>query len=99
MMTSMRGGLVGSIYARVLNHKQAFGAGANTLTLMSTDVDRIVTGVQNVNEIWAASIEIVIAFVLMALRIGYPSVAAFASLDAFIAPKLREKQRLWVQAV
>lgn len=105
MMTSMRGGLVGSIYAKVLNDKQARGAEANALTFMSTDVDRIVTGVQNVNEIWAASIEIIIAFVLLALRIGYPSVAALVVAAAciigcsFIAPKMREKQWLWVQAV
>lgn len=105
MMTAMRGSLIGIIFAEALQDKERFGSGANALTLMSTDVDRIVTGVQNVHEMWAAGIEIVIAFALLILRIGYPSVAALVVAAAciagssYIAPRMREKQRLWVQAV
>jgi hypothetical protein len=45
---------------------------------MSTDVDRIVTGMLNFHELWASSVEIVIALVLLSRSIGYPSVAALA---------------------
>lgn len=107
MMTIMRGSLVGIIYAQTIQDKSASGTGAggNALTHMSTDVDRIVTGMQNVHEMWAASIEIVIALVLLILRIGYPSVAALVVAtgciigSSYIAPRMREKQRFWVQAV
>ncbi|KAJ3495551.1 hypothetical protein NLG97_g3315 [Lecanicillium saksenae] len=105
MMTVIRGSLVGMIYAEVLDDKSPPTCGANALTLMSTDVDRIVTGVQNVHEMWAGSVEIVIAVALLILRIGYPSVAALVVTAAciagssFIAPRMREKQMLWIQAV
>ncbi|KAM3497405.1 hypothetical protein MY10362_009244 [Beauveria mimosiformis] len=105
MMTIMRGSLVGTIYARTLEDRSETSSNADSLTFMSTDVDRIVTGIQNVHEMWAASIEIVIAFALLILRIGYPSVAALVVAagcivgSSYIAPRMREKQRLWVQAV
>ncbi|KAJ6779285.1 hypothetical protein PWT90_07900 [Aphanocladium album] len=103
MMTIIRGSLIGIIYAEVLEDKSPGGASA--LTLMSTDVDRIVTGVQNVHETWAGSIEIVIGVALLIHRIGYPSVAALVVTAAcligssYIAPRMREKQMAWVQAV
>lgn len=108
MMTIIRGSLVGSIYAKTLkenSHSSGDGSDANALTFMSTDVDRIVVGVQNIHEMWAASIEIIIAFTLLVLRIGYPSVAGLVVAVAcivgffYIAPRMRETQRLWVQAV
>ncbi|EGX90496.1 multidrug resistance protein, putative [Cordyceps militaris CM01] len=105
MMTILRGSLVGMIYAQTLEEKSETGSNADALTFMSTDVDRIVTGIQNAHEMWAASIEIVIAFALLILRIGYPSVAALVVAAAcivassYIAPRMREKQSLWVQAV
>ncbi len=105
MMTIIRGSLVGTIYAEALQDRNRLCSGENALTFISADVDRIVTGVQNVHEMWAAGIEIVIAFALLILRIGYPSVAALAVAAAciagssYIAPRMREKQRLWVQAV
>lgn len=71
MMTIIRGGLVGIIYAEALEDKSPPGGGANALTFMSTDVDRIVPGVQNVHEMWAGSIEIVIAVALLIRRIGF----------------------------
>jgi hypothetical protein len=45
---------------------------------MSTDVDRIVTGLLNFHELWASPVEIVIALVLLSRSVGYPSVAALA---------------------
>jgi hypothetical protein len=45
---------------------------------MSTDIDRIITGLLNFHELWASPVEIVIALVLLSRSIGYPSVAALA---------------------
>lgn len=73
-----RGSLVTMIYVKIL--RQASGPRQETCstTLMSTDVDRIVTGLLNFHELWASPVEIVIALLLLSRSIGYPSVAALA---------------------
>jgi hypothetical protein len=78
MVTMIRGSLVTMIYAKIL--RQASGPGQETpsTTLMSTDIDRIVTGLLNFHELWSSPVEIMIALALLSRSIGYPSVAALA---------------------
>lgn len=71
-----RGSLVTMIYAKTLRQASYRCEEASPATLMSTDIDRIVTGLLNFHELWASPVEIVIAIVLLGKSIGYPSVAA-----------------------
>lgn len=76
LVTMVRGCLVGTIYAETLQQVSQAGHEVSSVTLMGTDVDRIVTGVLNCHELWASSLEVMIAFALLYKAIGYASVAA-----------------------
>ncbi|CAG8903863.1 unnamed protein product [Penicillium egyptiacum] len=76
MVTMTRGSFVTMIYSKTLHQASGRCEEASSTTLMSTDVDRIVTGLLNSHELWASPVEIVIALVLLGKSIGYPSVAA-----------------------
>lgn len=78
MVTMTRGSLVTMIYVKTLRQASGRCPETRSTTLMSTDVDRIVTGLLNFHELWASPVEIVIALVLLSRSVGYPSVAALA---------------------
>lgn len=78
MVTITRGSLVTKIYVKTLCQASGQCQETRSTTLMSTDVDRIVTGLLNFHELWASPVEIVIALVLLSRSVGYPSVAALA---------------------
>ncbi|KAJ5356582.1 ABC transporter integral membrane type 1 [Penicillium concentricum] len=105
MLTMTRGSLVTMIYAKTLRQAADPRQEASSTTLMSTDIDRIATGLLDSHELWASPIEIVIALVLLGRSIGYPSVAALGVAlvsvlgCSYLAPKAREMQKTWVHAV
>lgn len=66
------------IYVKILRQVSSPSQETRSTTLMSTDIDRIITGLLNFHELWASPVEIVIALVLLSRSIGYPSVAALA---------------------
>ncbi|CEJ57253.1 hypothetical protein PMG11_05953 [Penicillium brasilianum] len=105
MVIMTRGSLVAMIYARTLRQASGRCPETGSTTLMSTDVDRIVTGLLNLHELWASPVEIVIALVLLSRSVGYPSVAALAVAlvsvvgCSYLAPRMRQWQKIWVQAV
>lgn len=70
-VTMFRGATVALIY----DHTLAISTGAydesGALTLMSTDVDRIVLCLVDLNECWARAIEVVVGTVLLALQLGW----------------------------
>lgn len=67
-----RGSLVSIVFLKTLNISAttAAGKGKNTLTLMSTDVERICRGLSTVHELWASPIEIGIAIFLLERQLG-----------------------------
>ncbi|OIW32628.1 P-loop containing nucleoside triphosphate hydrolase protein [Coniochaeta ligniaria NRRL 30616] len=105
LVTMVRGCLVGMIYSETLQQVSETAHEVSSVTLMGTDVDRIITGLLNCHELWASSLEMMIAFALLYKTIGYASVAALviASLSvlgsAYIAPLMRQNQRFWINAV
>ncbi|KAJ5518059.1 ABC transporter integral membrane type 1 [Penicillium expansum] len=105
MVTMTRGSLVAMIYEKTLRQASGRCQETHSTTLMSTDVDRIVTGLLNFHELWASPVEIVIALVLLSRSVGYPSVAALAVAlvsvlgSSYLAPQMRQWQKVWVQAV
>ncbi|KAJ5497102.1 ABC transporter integral membrane type 1 [Penicillium fimorum] len=105
MITMTRGSLVTMIYVKTLRQASDPRQEASSTTLMSTDIDRIATGLLNSHELWASPIEIVIALVLLGRYIGYPSVTALGVAlvsvlgCSYLGPRAGQMQKAWVHAV
>ncbi|KAJ5727128.1 multidrug resistance-associated protein [Penicillium malachiteum] len=75
------------------------------LTLMGTDVERIVTGFRSIHELWASPIEIVIGIWLLARQVGVASVvpAVIAILCLLATTRIstlsKSSQKRWIERV
>ena len=65
-----RGGLISMIYSKMTNLSVTAVDPAASLTLMSADIERIVTGWQTMHEIWANVIEVALAIYLLERQLG-----------------------------
>jgi ATP-binding cassette subfamily C (CFTR/MRP) protein 1 len=67
-----RGCLVSRVFSKTLaiSATVAAGKGSSTLTLMSTDVERISRGLESLHELWASPIEVGIAIWLLGRQLG-----------------------------
>ncbi|CAI7605239.1 unnamed protein product [Penicillium palitans] len=76
-----------------------------TITLMTTDVDRIIDCLITLNEFWARTIEVGIGIALLALRLGWvclmPLVIVLISSGGsiYISKHIGGYQKIWVDAV
>lgn len=70
MLTILRGTLVAIIFDKTLRLKTTAIQDNAALTLMSTDVERIAIGLQNMHEIWASIVDVGIAMYLLWRQIG-----------------------------
>lgn len=75
LVTMVRDCLVGMTYSETLQEVSETGYEVSSVTLMGTGVDRIVTGLLNCHELWASSLEMMIALALLYKTIGYASIA------------------------
>jgi hypothetical protein len=75
LITRIRGALVSLIYSKSL--RLAVFADASSVTLMSTDIDGIVSGFQFLHSLWAAFLELGIGLYLLYREIGVPSFLVF----------------------
>jgi ATP-binding cassette subfamily C (CFTR/MRP) protein 1 len=69
-ITMMRGGLISMIYNKASAIPLTDVDTASSLTLMSADIERIVTGMQTGHEIWANTIEVGLAIYLLQGQLG-----------------------------
>lgn len=69
-ITMMRGGLVSMLYNKSVEIPLNDVDVASSITLMSADIERIVTGMQTGHEIWANSIEVGLAIYLLKQQLG-----------------------------
>lgn len=69
-ITMMRGGLISLIYDTTLQLDAQAANEAAAVTLMSTDIDRIVAGFEWADALWAGPIEIAVAIYLLYTQIG-----------------------------
>ncbi|KXX77725.1 Canalicular multispecific organic anion transporter 1 [Madurella mycetomatis] len=76
VMYTARGLLASTIYRKTTEAKLAAGGDSAALTLMSADVERIISGCLNVHEFWANTVEVALACWLLSRQIG----------PAFVAP-------------
>ncbi|EQB45813.1 ABC transporter [Colletotrichum gloeosporioides Cg-14] len=70
LTTTLRGGLVSIIFRKSLGLDATIASQAKAVTLMSTDIDAIASGVKDLHEIWASVLELGIAVYLLNLQIG-----------------------------
>ncbi|GJC78756.1 ABC transporter atnG [Colletotrichum liriopes] len=70
LTTTLRGGLVSLIFTKSLRLDAATAGKAKAITLMSTDIDSITSGVKDLHEIWASILELGVAVYLLNLQIG-----------------------------
>ena len=69
-----RGSLISMIFDKMLKVDVDTLDDSAALTLMSTDVDRITTGLEDFHELWASPIDVEIAAWLLEQQIGWIAV-------------------------
>lgn len=70
-VTMFRGATVSLIYQHALAISSEVYDESGALTLMSTDVDRIILCIIDLNECWARTIEVIVGITLLALQLGW----------------------------
>ncbi|KAF2995600.1 hypothetical protein E8E14_000809 [Neopestalotiopsis sp. 37M] len=70
LITILRGALVSLVYKKTVDLDTASAKDGAAVTLMSTDVDGIATGIQEMHEIWASVVELAAAVYLLERQIG-----------------------------
>ncbi|KAF2742355.1 P-loop containing nucleoside triphosphate hydrolase protein [Sporormia fimetaria CBS 119925] len=104
-ITMMRGGLVSMLYDKATEVTLANVDAASSLTLMSADVERIVTGMQTAHEIWSNTVEVIVAIYLLSRQLGAAcavpiGVAIFSLVGSLGATSLvMKRQALWLEAI
>ncbi len=70
----LRGGLVGLIFNKTLILRDGVYDESAAVTHMSTDIDRIATSMQSMNEVWSRLVEVAIGVWLLSIQLGAVSV-------------------------
>ncbi|THC99810.1 hypothetical protein EYZ11_000740 [Aspergillus tanneri] len=101
----IRGSLVSIIYRKTLRLHLNEAKSSAALTLASSDVDRIGLTVESGHEIWASSIETILALVLLERQLGWASIAPVllallaTAANTRIAKYIPRRQREWGAAI
>ncbi|KAK9417306.1 putative ABC transporter,multidrug resistance associated protein [Seiridium unicorne] len=104
-LTMIRSALVGLIYDSTLDMRMSAATDKAALTLMSSDIDQIVSGLENFDVIWATPIEIALAVYILVEEIRLATVAPVAlailcTAGAFVLSKAAPKYRIaWMAAI
>ncbi|XWX01630.1 hypothetical protein V2A60_009658 [Cordyceps javanica] len=105
LLTMYRGALVSLVFKKTLELESSGIRDMAPVTLMSTDVEGIVTGGAVLHDIWAAFIELPLALFMLFRQVGVPSLfilipALLTTIFAgIIAPKLGPAKVLWNTAI
>ncbi|GAB1216265.1 hypothetical protein ATERTT37_005475 [Aspergillus terreus] len=101
----IRGSLVSIIYRKTLRLHLNEAKSSAALTLASSDVDRIGLTVESGHEIWASSIETILALVLLQRQLSWASIAPVllallaTAANTRIAKHVPRRQREWGAAI
>ncbi|KAI9838545.1 MAG: hypothetical protein M1819_004854 [Sarea resinae] len=105
VLIMVRGTMIISIYEKMLQLSGDSTAQGSAVTLMSTDIDRICLVLEQVNELWAGTIEATVALILLGREVGYVAIAPLAwgiiaaLLTSFISGKAPVRQQVWFKAI
>lgn len=61
----LRAGLISIVYQQTVQARSVDSSEITGLTLMGTDVDRIVLGFRSIHEVWASLLEMILAVYLL----------------------------------
>lgn len=104
-ITMLRGGLVSMIYRKATSLSLTDADPANSVTLMSADVERIVQGWSTITDMWANPLEIGLAIFLLQQELGVAvavnvGVMVFALLASMVAMGgIGQHQANWLKAI
>ncbi|OCL10087.1 ABC transporter-like protein [Glonium stellatum] len=104
-VTMIRGCLVSTIYKKTLSTESSAVNDSASVTLMSSDVERVAIAVRTVHEVWANFIQIGIAVFLMQQQLGLAFVAPVAlavcsSVAAIgVSATAGKRQAMWMKAI
>ncbi|KAJ5728595.1 multidrug resistance-associated protein [Penicillium malachiteum] len=104
-VTMVRGGLISILQQKTTQVKAIDLQDRAALTLMGTDVERIITGFRSIHELWASPIEVGIAIWLLARQVGVASVvpAVLAMLCLLVTTRIstmsKSSQKRWIERV
>ncbi|KGO78093.1 ABC transporter, integral membrane type 1 [Penicillium italicum] len=104
-ITMVRGVLVTMLYKKASCLSLGENDPANSLTLMSADVERITQGWATIHEIWANSVEIALAIYLLEIQLGVSCVipvcvALFALVGSLVVMSfVVARQAEWLEAI
>ncbi|CAG8907277.1 unnamed protein product [Penicillium egyptiacum] len=105
LLTMIRSGLISMIYDQTIDMTAADLTDSAAITLMGTDVERIVTNLKNLHEAWASIIELGTAIWLLEREIGVacfiPLVISLGSVLAMVPVSSRsgQAQKQWIERV
>ncbi|RYP12551.1 hypothetical protein DL765_007253 [Monosporascus sp. GIB2] len=101
----LRGGLIALIYQQTVEARAVDLGSINGLTLMGTDVERIVLNFQTIHEVWASLVDIAIAIFLLQRQVFLaclvPGVVTFIFVLATFkfSAWAKAAQRAWIENV
>lgn len=104
-ITMLRGGLISMIYRKSTGLSLTDADPANSVTLMSADVERIVQGWSTITDMWANPLEIGLAIFLLQQELGVAvavnvGVMVFALLASMVAMGgIGQHQANWLKAI
>ncbi|KAH8203470.1 hypothetical protein TruAng_002341 [Truncatella angustata] len=105
LITILRGSLVSLIFKKTIDLDTISAKEGAAVTLMSTDVDGIATGIQEMHEIWASVVELAVAVYLLERQIGpacflvvVPAVASSVATN-YATDGIGPARGMWNQAV
>lgn len=73
LITMVRGALVGVIYQKTLNLETSSITESAPVTLMSTDIDGIISATQSFYDLWPSVVELGAGLFLLDLKAGHSS--------------------------
>lgn len=86
-MAGVRVDLVARIYRHSLLLNQKAAARTSVATLMSSDVERVTTGLRQLHECWGGLVDLAVAFGLLSVQLSY-AVGVVAALSMRMCLKL-----------
>ncbi|CAN9446968.1 unnamed protein product [Alternaria alternata] len=96
-ITQMRGGLISMLYNKATEVTLTDMDPASSITLMSADVERIVTGMETGHEVWSNTLEIALAMYLLERQLG---AACAIPIGVAVATSLvMQRQALWLEGI
>jgi ABC-type multidrug transport system fused ATPase/permease subunit len=104
-MYMARGLLAKAIFLKTMESKLTASGDSAALTLMSTDIERVIVGCLGVHEFWANAIEIAIACWLLSRQIGPAFVAPLIVVgccvvfSAILARLTGPRQKAWMDMI